>query len=361
MKNMKSKNIKNYIKQNKMQLLFRAVLSLFVIFTFLLVFFLCDGISYFKYRDIVTECSNNELEVHYIDVGQGDATLIKFPNEKTMLIDTGEDSESDKLINYISKFLNLHSINSLDYLVLTHPDSDHVGGTKTLTENFNIGLVFRPKCLSVSESMIDSDSSFNVFDTASYEEAISSLYDNQIEMKYSQSVISFYEGNVLIEFLSPTKDNYSNSNNYSAVIKMSYNDKSFLFTGDAEIEVENELVDLYGSELDVDVLKVSHHGSKSASSENFINLVSPTFACVSVGVDNQYNLPNQDVLDRLNNVGSEIITTSQNGSFAISVNQNILQIHYLTNYAVDFSILIVVFGVIIVVIWGIKLPKSKKK
>lgn len=359
MKKINSKILKSYFAKNKIQLLCKILFSLFVVFVFLLIFFLSNGINYFKYRDIVTACDGSEVEVHFIDVGQGDATLIKFPNKKTMLIDTGESSESNKLIRYLKQYFDFSSCNVLDYLVLTHPDSDHVGGTKALTENFNIGLVFRPKCLSVSESMIEGDSSYNVYNTASYEDAISSLYENQIEMKYSQSGISFYEGNVFIEFLSPTRENYSNSNNYSAVIKMSYMDKSFLFTGDIEEEIENELIQLYDDKLNVDVLKVSHHGSDTSSSQKFIDLVSPDYACISVKEDNQYNLPNQTVVERLKSAGGEILLTSQVGSFAISIINNAFVVNYLNESPIDFSILFVSFGLILIIIWGFKLPKSK--
>lgn len=358
---MKVKSIKkkmSYVKNNKIQVLFRTALSLFVILGFLLVFFLCDGILYFSPQVVVDSCKGSEMEVHFIDIGQGDASLIKFPNDKIMLIDTGESSQSEMLVNYLNKFLKLNNIEKIDYLVLTHPDADHVGGTKELTLNFGIGLAFRPKYLSVSESMMDLDSPYKVFETATYEETISSLYESQIEMKYSQSGISFNEGGAKIEFLGPIEENYSSSNNYSAVIKISYGSKSFLFMGDAEVQVENELIENYGNLLDVDVLKVSHHGSDTASSDNFLKIVTPSYSCISVAKDNKYDLPNNSVVERLKSYGSEVIMTSEKSSFAIALNENLLSVHFLQTSDVDFSIILAVCGVAITLIWGIKLPKS---
>ena len=358
---MKVKSIEKkikYFKNNKIQVLFRLALSLVVILGFLVVFFLCDGILYFKPQVAVTSSHANELEVHFIDVGQGDASLIKFPNNKIMLIDTGESSQSDKLIDYLDEFMSLNNIEKIDYLVLTHPDADHVGGTKELTLNFDIKLAFRPKYLSISESMMDDSSTYKVFETATYEETISSLYESQIEMKYSQSGITFDEGGATVEFLSPIEDTYSSSNNYSAVIKISYEQKSFLFMGDAEDDVETQLVEKYGNLLDVDVLKVSHHGSDTASSDKFLKIVTPTYACISVAKENKYDLPSESVIERLVDCGSEVITTSENGSFAIALDENRLSIHFLKTSSVDFSIILAVCGVAIILIWGIKLPKS---
>ena len=346
------------VKKNQIQIFTRILLTLFVAIAFLLIFFLFDGPVCFRYPSIVTSASESEMEVHFIDVGQGDATLIRFPNEKIMLIDTGESYESDELITYVEQFMSLCNHYVIDYLVLTHPDADHVGGTRDIVENFEIELAFRPKILSQTESKQYPNSTFAVSQTATYENAISALTENSVEMIYSESGISINEGGAQIEFLSPTEESYSATNNYSAVIKVECDGKSFLFTGDSEALVERELLSS-GEDLDVDVLKVSHHGSKSATTEEFLLATTPAYACISVGMDNQYELPNNDVISRIKAAGAQIIMTKDVGSFALSVDDGYLTVNYLNEIGIDFTVIILVAGVLLILIWGIKLPKSK--
>ena len=346
------------VKRNQIQILTRILLTLFVVAAFLLIFFLFDGLIYFRYPSIVTSASESEMEVHFVDVGQGDATLIRFPSDKIMLIDTGENYESDKLITYIEQFMSLCNHHVIDYLILTHPDADHVGGTRDVVENFEIELAFRPKILSQTESEQNPNSNFEVSQTATYENAISSLAENAVEMVYSESGISFNEGGAQIDFLSPIEDSYSATNNYSAVVKIECEGKSFLFTGDSEALVERELLSS-GEELDVDVLKVSHHGSDSATTEEFLLETTPAYACISVGIDNQYELPDNEVISRLQDIGAQILMTKDIGSFALAVSDGKLSVNYLNEIGVDFTIVILVTGVLLILIWGVKLPKSK--
>lgn len=353
-----SKEIKS-LKYKKVEILTRTLLSLIVAFAFLLVFFFCGGIEYFSNSNIVKSSSASEMEVHFIDVGQGDATLIRFPNDKLMLIDTGESYESDSLLTYLTEFLNFNNLNSIEYLVLTHADADHVGGTSEVVNNFNVGIVYRPKCFSKSEIGLYPELDYEIVDTNIYDDAISSIFNKGIEMTFSESGIEFSEGGANIKFLSPSKDSYSSSNNYSAVIKIEYEGKSFLFTGDCESEAENEMIDNFYAELDIDVLKVSHHGSKSATGEEFLKATTPVIACISVGEDNQYDLPDSEVINLLKNYNCQIVTTSESGSFAVAITNGELDVFYIISPSVDFTIVISVCGVLLILIWGIKVNKKK--
>lgn len=358
---MKVKNIKknvNYIKNNKVPILIRAILSAIVVLAFLLIFFLFDGLTYFIPPSIVTESKDCDLEVNFIDIGQGDASLIRFPNDKLMLIDTGDSPEQNTLVNYLDEYLELHKLNKIDYLVLTHPDADHVGGAQAVAENFDVVVVYRPKYFSASEEGMYQNS-YKVSTSQTYDKALTALYDNQVEMYFSESGISFNDGGANVEFLAPISESYSNTNNYSAVIKISYQGKSFLFTGDAESLVEQELLDS-GADLDIDVLKVSHHGSSSGTSQEFLQATTPSFACISVGKDNSYGHPSAEVVNRLNDCNCTILTTSNNGSFAIGLTGGSLQTFFVSTSPIDFTIVLVVAGVLLILIWGIKLPKSKK-
>ena len=136
----------NYTKKNQISILVRLLLSLIVVAGFLLVFFLCDGVGYFRYSNIVSAASEDKLQVHFVDVGQGDATIICLPSDKIMLVDTGESYESDKLTTYMSQLMNLTGHYVIDFLVLTHPDADHVGGTEEIAKQFEIDKVYRPNC-----------------------------------------------------------------------------------------------------------------------------------------------------------------------------------------------------------------------
>ena len=359
---MKLKNLSNkvkVIKQNKIDFLVRTILTLFIVLVFLVLYFCCGGKEYFAKTNIVTSCNDSDLEVHFIDVGQGDATLIRFPNDKTMLIDTGESYESDNLIFYLKNFLSFNNISTIDYLVLTHQDADHVGGTSEVLNNFNVGIVYRPKCFSISEKEMYPNLSYKVVETKIYEDAISSIYQNNVDMVFNESGIEFFEGDASIVFLSPSQDNYSNSNNYSAVIKIECKGKTFLFTGDSEQEIEEELMNKIYQDLDIDVLKVSHHGSKTATSEEFLVATTPIYACISVGEDNSYNLPNQEVLDLLKKANCEILMTKDCGSFAIAVSNGNLGVYFINLPQVDFTIVIAVCGLCIILIWGIKIKKRK--
>ena len=348
----------NYTKKNQISILVRLLLSLIVVAGFLLVFFLCDGVGYFRYSNIVSAASEDKLQVHFVDVGQGDATIICLPSDKIMLVDTGESYESDKLTTYMSQLMNLTGHYVIDFLVLTHPDADHVGGTEEIAKQFEIDKVYRPKLLCQSEEESLASTGYDVAETQTYDKAITSLYDQQAEMIFSQSGISFNEGGAQIEFLAPIDERYSNTNNYSAVIKITYQGKSFLLTGDCEQMVEKQLLQS-GQNLDCDVLKVSHHGSNNASSTEFLRAVTPTYACISVG-ENSYGLPNQQAIERLQEVCSQIYLTSQQGSYCISVGQNNLLAVNFVDQRLDFTIIILIAGVGLILIWGIKLPKRKR-
>lgn len=358
---MKVKEIKkniNYVKNNKVQILVRTVLSAIVVLAFLLIFFLFDGLTFFIPPKIVTESKACDLEVNFIDVGQGDASLIRFPNDKLMLIDTGYGSESDKLISYLDEYLSLHNLTKINYLVLTHPDADHVGGTKALNDSFEIEIAYRPKYFSASEEGLYQNS-YKISSSQTYDKAISALYSKKVEMNFSESGISFNEGGAEVQFLAPISESYSNTNNYSAVIKISYQDKSFLFTGDAESLVERELISS-GVNLDIDVLKVSHHGSSSGTSQQFLEATTPSISCISVGADNSHKHPDGDVVNRLISSGSEVYMTSTSGSFAVGLTSGQLKVYFVSTSPIDFSIVLVIAGVTLILIWGIKFPKSKK-
>ncbi len=249
-----------------------------------------------KEGDISKESLSN-LKVHFIDVGQGDSIFIELPNYETILIDAGTSSKSKVVSNYIS----LLGYTEIDYLIGTHPHADHIGGMASIVDSFDIGKIYMPKVSA---------------NTKTYENLLQTILDNGLSVKSAKAGVSILNSNDLnISIISPVSSSYNNLNNWSAVIKLQYLDKTFLFMGDAEELVENQL-----SDVDADVIKVGHHGSSSSSSKSFIEKVSADYAVISVGEGNQYDHPYASVIDDWKASGVKILRTDLDGTIVISSN-----------------------------------------
>ncbi len=213
---------------------------------------------------------NSYFTVHYIDVGQGDASLIQV-NNKNILIDAGPYESKDTIINYL-KSLN---IKTLDYIIATHPHEDHIGSMASIIKSFNVLNFFAPKVYHNTESFLDMINELNK----------KSLKINILK----KGMGSFIDlgNNTLVEIFSPIKENYDNLNNYSPIMKITYENTSFLFTGDAEEDLEKEVL-LSDANLSSHVLKIGHHGSSTSTTESFLTAVSPKLSVISVGINNSY-------------------------------------------------------------------------
>ena len=240
----------------------------------------------------VSTFSGDTLRVNYIDVGQGDSIFIQLPNNETMLIDAGEAYKSENVINY----LNNLGIKKIDYVVGTHPHTDHIGGLEEVINTFDIGSIYMPRASSTSKTYLD---------------LLTAISNKGLKVKTAKSgVVVLDEDNLKLEFIAPNSDNYSELNNYSAVLKLTYLDNTFLFMGDAETLSENEVT----CDVEADVIKVGHHGSDSSSSLEFVKKVSPEYAIIMVGEGNSYNHPYQSIIDRYENVGAKVLRTDLDGN-----------------------------------------------
>lgn len=250
--------------------------------------------------------SKGDLVVHFINVGQGDAIAINFPNQQVMLIDAGPKDMQNATVEYIkNNVLGSNKKLVIDYLILTHPDIDHSGGVSAIFSEFDVKNFYRPNiaCESENASIFAMQSELN-----EYNELIDlSTKEKDLIVNIMDKEYSFYIGKALVEVFSPLKA-YSTFNEMSPIVKVSYKDRSFLFTGDISSDVESDMIDYYGEKLDADVLKVAHHGSDGSTSEGFVNIVSPQYSVISVGV-NSYGHPDFEVVTRLQNAGSQILTT----------------------------------------------------
>ena len=238
---------------------------------------------------------SNDTEIHFINVGQGDAIAIKFANNEVMLIDSGTELYRDKLMNYLDKIV-LEGKSTIDYLVLTHIDNDHSGNMVSLISNYNIKSLYRPKLNSTIEDSTSNNSN------ETYDAIISLAKEKNINLFYNEVGRTLSVGLSMVTWLSPigiSFDDNLDSNNYSPVIRLDYNGKSALFTGDIDSDIEESLINTYDNgELDIDILKVAHHGSNYSTSNEFLMSTTPEYACISVG-ENTYGHPANKLLERI--------------------------------------------------------------
>lgn len=252
---------------------------------------------------------NSTFEVHYIDVGQGDCSLILCDGE-AMLIDGGEASESSKVYAY----LKAHGVDHLEYMVATHAHSDHIGGLSGALNYASVGTAFCP----VTE-----------YDSKTFSNLVKYLGNQGLGITVPSAGDTFVLGSATVQVLGPQKE-YDDPNDMSIVLKITYGETSFLFTGDAERTAEADILDA-GYDLSATVLKVGHHGSDTSTSYPFLREIMPEYAVIQVGTDNSYGHPTEDTLSRLrdadvkvyrNDLQGTIICTSDGESVSFSTEKN---------------------------------------
>lgn len=243
------------------------------------------------------ESTSNEMKVHFIDVGQGDAILVQV-NSKNLLIDSGPRDSKDKLATYL-KSLN---ISQFDYILATHPHEDHIGNMSYVLDNFKVLNFYAPK---VDHS------------TKTFEKMVESIVKKDLKIKVLKANVNSIDlgDNTLVEVFSPISDKYEELNNYSPIIKVSYGNTSFLFTGDAEQLAEEEVLNT-GANLKSDVLKIGHHGSTTSTSQKFFDTVNPSITVIPVGKDNTYGHPKPKILSRIKD--TQVYRTDIDGNIVIT-------------------------------------------
>lgn len=252
---------------------------------------------------------HSTFEIHFIDVGQGDCSLI-LCDGKAMLIDGGESSESSKVYAY----LKAHGIDHLDYMVATHAHSDHIGGLSGALNYASVGTAF----CSVTE-----------YDSKTFSSMVKYLNNQGLKITVPSAGDTFNLGSATVQILGPQRA-YDDPNDMSIVLKVTYGETSFLFTGDAERTAEADILDA-GYDLSATVLKVGHHGSDTSTSYPFLREVMPEYAVIQVGKDNSYGHPTEDTLSRLrdadvkvyrNDLQGTVICSSDGESVTFSTEKN---------------------------------------
>lgn len=305
-----TKKYKKKQKQRLMKSLFGACLPLFLIIA--LIFgvggYLYDGNGDFRafvdqifnVEDVKNERpyidpNGEEMALHFIDVGQGDSALLQTP-KGSVLIDCGEKEYGESVVSYLEK----QGVDELEYFIITHPDSDHMGCAAYVLEN-----------VKVKNFIINGKEKSAVF----FENALDVIESKGINSEIAGDGDVFIVGNLRLEILGPCVDdvNELDSNDSSLIILATYGSKSFLFTGDAEKEGEKLLLDNHGADIDCDIFSAGHHGAKTSNSLELLEAASPEYVVVSCGKGNSYGHPTSFALNNFAKVGATVLRTDELG------------------------------------------------
>ncbi len=301
--------------------------------------------------------SGGDLNLHFVDVGQGDACVVELPDGRNMLIDSGEKDSKDKLIHYIDENVkddDGKTITHFDIAVITHSDSDHCGEMKDVLSRFPVtGVFYRPnqEATKIADpGKAELYGNYNGKNTATYADAITAGYaggakgvvtnalNDEINVIKPDGLNDGDEGYYEINFYAPVKDSYSDYNNYSPVIILEYGDNRVALSGDAEKEAEADFVAkaeqkegryaIFDDTFTVQAIKLGHHGSRTSSSEKYLKTMTTQESrkdvriIISCGLDNKYGHPHKEVLERLDALGfkqENILRTDVNGDIAMSI------------------------------------------
>lgn len=244
--------------------------------------------------------SGQDLKVSFINVGQGDSILIQTPKGKNVLIDGGKTDQTTTIENYLKSV----GVSTVDYVIATHADSDHIGSLDSVIKDFTIGKVYMPNVTN---------------NTYTFEDLLAAMQSKSLTFNLAKAGVALdLETGIEANFVGPTKDSYDEGNEFSAVLQLKYGSTSFLFTGDAEAGSEKDMI-ASGVNLKSTVLKVGHHGSNSSTSEAFLDAVNPKYAVISVG-SNSYGHPTDEILNRLSQHGVSVYRTDISGTIVATTN-----------------------------------------
>lgn len=247
------------------------------------------------------DSTNSNLEVYFIDVGQADSILVKN-NDETMLIDAGNNEDGKDVVDFIKE----KGISKLNYVIGTHPHEDHIGGLDDIiNSDLEIQNILMPKIQT---------------NTKTFEDVLEAISNKGLMITAPKKGDAFKIGEANCEVMTDSIINEKNLNLSSIVIRLQFGNNSILFMGDSEIENEETR-----NWPKTDVLKVGHHGSLTSTSENFLNQVRPSYAIIMVGRDNNYKLPKEEIIDKLNKIRTKIHRTDEEGTIEMIMDGSIIK------------------------------------
>ena len=269
----------------------RALLAVWLTLAFL------TAAGFAAYR--AWQTSRIGFAVHFVDVGQGDGAIVVCDG-KTLVIDGGTAENGAKMVEYLQNTLH---VSKVDFVIGTHPHADHIGGLPDVIRACKVKKLYSP----VDE-----------FEAKPFETMKRAADDKKLKITVPQAGQSFSLGRAKVEFLAPLGI-YDNVNDLSLVVRITYGQTTFLFTGDAERPSEYDMTDS-GEDLSAMVLKVGHHGSNTSTSYVFLRQVMPAYAIISCGKDNAYGHPHEEVLSRLADEGAVVYRTDECGTIVCRSN-----------------------------------------
>lgn len=282
--------------------------SIFCVILAIVTALLFSGCNYdfdFLFEETQTyETTGDVLTVHYLDVGQGDSIFIELPTAETMLIDASLSAYGNGIAEYIEE----QGYSKIDYLVATHPHADHIGGMRKVIQSLEIGKIYMPKATTT---------------TKTYKNLLTEIQDKGLKINTAKAGETIYEDEDMgIYILAPNSEKYDDVNNYSAVIRIVYGNRTFLFMGDAEKLSEKEIT----ADVTADVLKLGHHGSSTSTSKEFLEKVNPIAAVASCGEDNEYGHPHKETVELLEKENVDFYRTDTMGTIIATSDGNSLDI-----------------------------------
>lgn len=251
-------------------------------------------------EEVINISDNNNLKVHYIDVGQADSILIEQNNEY-MLIDAGNNEDGKKLVKYFKDL----GINNFKNVIATHAHEDHIGGMDDIINNFSVENFYMPEAITT---------------TKTFEDVLDALENKQVAFQTPKIDEELKFAKTKLKVLNLENDE-SDLNDTSIVVRLKYGTTSFLFMGDASSNIEKKILN---KDIKSDVLKTGHHGSRYSNSLTFLKKVEPTYAIISVGEANSYNHPHTEIINRLNNLNIKTYRTDKDGTIIAESNGTII-------------------------------------
>ena len=259
-----------------------------IVVTVFVIIYILDSVFGLGNKKVTGEC-----EFHFIDVGQGDATMI-ITEENVVLIDTGTQDHADSLLTYVKSYTD-----TIDYMILTHPHEDHIGGADEIIESILV------------KNIIMSDADSNTYTFTKLLDAIERENINLIEGVAGDS---YTAGEIEFTILSPLTE-FRDYNDYSLVTKVEFGNTSAIITGDVETHSERDMLEKYSfTTLKADIFQVGHHGSYTSNSTDFIKTIDPDYAVISCGIDNEYGHPHRETLEKLKKYDITYYRTDEVGS-----------------------------------------------
>ena len=350
----------NYTKE---ALLLNILLTLFIVSIFCFVFFCQNVVLKWFVDDAYYNALFGEFQICFLNVGQGDSTFVRY-KDTTFIIDAGDDDAGKNLATTIDE---INYDDNVDYFILTHPDSDHTGGAEEIFEKFKVENFIRPKMLtSEEEKQYGNEHNYGVYDTIAYNDAIEAGYKEGCNIMFVDAYTILETNDFSFKILYPFSDDdliESDTNSYSAIIRIEDKGFTYLLMADADESTESKLASKYKENLKCNVLKASHHGSKYGTTDLLLAYSSPSYVIVSVGEKgiSEYGHAGEEFKERVRDFGATIYQTNEYGNIMFSGGDDSNLVTFNTPAKIEIALVSVICTILILLVWGVTIKREKKE